>query len=217
MGDPTISDTAINLIIAAEVTNEATYIRLYQRPTWPGESSGVTIGIGYDCGYVSARELEEDWRGLIPAEMVAELRRLALGVTGASAEARTEKLRSDGTVIVPWVAAIAEFRRTEMPKWIARTAAALPHTSTLHPDCLGALVSLAYNRGASFDLRGARFAEMRAIKAHMTSGELSRIPAEIRSMSRLWPRTRGLRLRREDEARLFEQGLAAQREANGRS
>lgn len=216
MLDPTISDAAISLIVAAEVTNEATYVRLYQRPTWPGESSGVTIGIGYDCGYVSACELEEDWRGLIPVEMIAEVKRLALGVTGDAAEARTEKLRSDGRVIVPWAAAMAEFRRSEMPKWIARTCAALPRASQLHPDCLGALVSLTYNRGASYDLRGARYAEMRALKAHLTSGELSRIPGDIRSMIRLWPRTRGLRLRREDEARLFEQGLAARRTENGR-
>jgi len=204
MPDLTISDAAIDLIVFAEVTSGAYYVRHYQRPTWPGESSGVTIGIGYDCGYVTETELRRDWAGLLPPGAINALVHSAVGIHGDAAEARARGLQGIG---VPWSAAMAEFRGNELPKWIARTSAALPNTGRLHPDCLGALVSLTYNRGASYDLRGARYAEMRAIKQHMTGGKFERIPAELRAMVRLWPRTKGLRLRREAEAKLFEQGL----------
>jgi GH24 family phage-related lysozyme (muramidase) len=204
MPDLTISDAAINLIVSAEVTSEAFYTKRYQRPTWPGEASGVTIGIGYDCGYVTEAELRRDWGGLLAPAAIDALIAVALGVHGDRAEGRTAQLQD---IIVPWSAAMTEFRRSELPKWIARTSAALPNTGQLHPDCLGALVSLTYNRGTSYDLRGARYAEMRAIKQHMGAITFDRIPGDIRSMIRLWPRTKGLRLRREAEAKLFEQGL----------
>jgi GH24 family phage-related lysozyme (muramidase) len=77
------------------------------------------------------------------------------------------------------------------------------------PDRLGALVSLTYNRGASYDTPGARYKEMRNIKSHMTAEDFERIPGDIRAMKRLWPGVAGLRKRREREARLFEQGFAA--------
>jgi GH24 family phage-related lysozyme (muramidase) len=68
-------------------------------------------------------------------------------------------------------------------------------------------VSLVFNRGASFSRPGDRFREMRAIKAHMAGEAFGKIPSELRSMKRLWPDSSGLRRRREDEARLFEEGL----------
>ncbi len=199
-----ISQAAIDLIVFSEVTSEAFYTKRYQRPIWPGEASGVTIGIGYDCGYVTEAELRRDWSGLLPPGAINALVGRALGVKGKAAEARARELQG---LMVPWSAAMAEFRGNELPKWIARTSAALPNTGRLHPDCLGALVSLTYNRGASYGLRGSRYAEMRAIKQHMTAGKFEIIPAEIRGMVRLWPKTKGLRLRREAEAKLFERGL----------
>jgi len=47
---------------------------------------------------------------------------------------------------------------------------------------------------------------MREIRARVASGDLARIPGLIRSMQRLWPKTSGLYIRRETEARLFEKG-----------
>ena len=70
-------------------------------------------------------------------------------------------------------------------------------------------MSLAYNRGCSFDLPGARFAEMRAIKAHMAALNFQAIPADILSMQRLWPRGGDLWNRRAHEAALFQKGLTA--------
>jgi hypothetical protein len=97
-----------------------------------------------------------------------------------------------------------------VPRWATTVRKALPNCDKLSPDCFGALVSLAYNRGASFSLAGERYAEMRAIKAHMAAGEFSKIPGEFRSMKRLWmtPSVRGVAARRDHEALLFQKGLA---------
>ena len=76
-------------------------------------------------------------------------------------------------------------------------------------DSFGALVSLAYNRGASFSAPGDRYREMRAIHDHMASGRFDKVPDEFRSMKRLWPNMAGLRNRRDHEADLFAKGLAA--------
>jgi GH24 family phage-related lysozyme (muramidase) len=53
---------------------------------------------------------------------------------------------------------------------------------------------------------------MRAIKAAMTARRFDLIPGELRSMIRVWVGTSvetGLRRRRLDEAKLFEDGLAS--------
>jgi hypothetical protein len=50
---------------------------------------------------------------------------------------------------------------------------------------------------------------MRAIKDDMASRTFSDIPAQIRNMKRLWPTVKGLRIRRDLEAQLFQDGLAA--------
>jgi len=81
--------------------------------------------------------------------------------------------------------------------------------------CLGALVSLVYNRGTSTDpagLPGAR-KEMRDIRDAVAAGRFTDIPAALRAMKRLWPEGNGLRDRREREAKLFEEGLTLSRAA----
>lgn len=204
-----ISQDAIDLIIREEVSSEAVYRKRYTRPEWPGHSSGVTIGIGYDVGYATPAQLRSDWKGLIPDSMITALTR-ACGVTGESAQPLTKALRS--SVNVPWEAAIANFENTVLPRWIRTVKSKLPNADKLSPDCLGALVSLAYNRGPSFNNTGDRYREMRTIRALMSAGSFSGIPAQFRSMKRLWPGS-GLVNRRENEAQLFERGLKKRPEA----
>jgi len=169
--------------------------------------SGVTIGIGYDCGYTTKDKLRQDWQAL-PARMVEALIG-TVGITGGAAGERARRLRD--IVNVPWEIALSVLDHRDVPNWVAIVRKALPNTELLGPDCLGALVSLAYNRGASFSKAGPRYAEMRAIKGHMASRQFDRIPAEFRSMKRLWPNMRGLRQRRDDEANLFQKGLVDNR------
>jgi hypothetical protein len=78
-----ISDKAFNMIVMFEVSSQAAYQAKYQHPIWPGGASGVTIGIGYDVGYVSQQLLGQDWQGAIPDAVIQALRP-AIGVRGAS-------------------------------------------------------------------------------------------------------------------------------------
>jgi len=199
-----ISQAAIDLIVMEEVSSKAYYEAHYQHPEWPGGMSGVTIGIGYDCGYSTRTVIQADWGDKLPTAMVEALEDVA-GIHGSPAESHAHELRH--TVRVPWNAAMAVFIQRDMPKWEEIVAKALPNTDKLSPDSFGALVSLAYNRGASFSNKGARYAEMRAIKDHMSDSQFDHIPDEIRHMKRLWPNVSGLRARREHEANLFERGL----------
>jgi hypothetical protein len=201
-----ISEAAFNLIVAEEDSSEAYYTRHYTHFEWPAGASGPTVGIGYDCGYVTVAEARADWSGIVDDATVAGIAH-ACGLKGDAANAF---VRAHGrSVTITWDQAIAEFRGREVPKWISRVEAALPNTEKLSPDSFGAIVSLSYNRGCSFDLPGPRYAEMRAIKANMTAGNFSKIPGDILSMRRLWPKGGDLWNRRGHEAALFQKGLAA--------
>lgn len=198
-----ISQAATDEIVGDEVTSQATYEAKYRHPTWSGDFSGVTIGIGYDVGQSTAAQVEADWKGLIPDSMVQTLVS-CVGVTGAKAKSLTASVRD--RVDVPWAAAMSVFLKVDVPRWYDICVKHLPNFEELPLDCKGALVSLTFNRGASFEQDGDRYKEMRNIKRHMTDRRPEIIPEEIRGMKRLW--TDGLVARREREAVLFEQGLA---------
>lgn len=201
-----ISRRSFDDIVGYEVTSEALYNKRYRWPTWPGEQSGVTIGIGYDVGQQSKAQFLADWSGRIPAAMLKALAKTC-GVTGPAARPLAAKLR--GVVDIPWDVALDVFSNHDVPRYLAICRHALPGFDDLSPDCQGSILSIVFNRGASFNNGGARYAEMRGIKAAMKSGDLARIPALIRSMKRLWAADSGLIPRREREAQLFEHGLAA--------
>ncbi|WP_143450370.1 hypothetical protein [Janthinobacterium sp. BJB446] len=201
-----ISEAAITLITTFEVTDRARYEAKFQQPIWPAGESGVTIGIGYDLGYVTADWLNEDWEARLADGELATLRKVC-GLTGGEARDALAQVRD---VAVPWDIADQQFRTRLLPRYVALTLARLPNTDKLSNDSLGALVSLVYNRGASFRKDGPRYREMRMIRQHMVNEAYDAIPAELRSMARLWtdvPNMRGLVLRRELEAALFERGL----------
>jgi GH24 family phage-related lysozyme (muramidase) len=203
-----ISAKATDLIVSAEVSSQQVYTRKYQQPTWPEGSSGVTIGIGYDLGYVTVADFKEDWQGYISDPMIAALTP-ACGLTGTAAQQMTQQLQS--AVTVPWSAAYPEYMEQVQPRYIGGVEQNLPNTGLLNQDCLGALVSLGYNRGyTAFNAAGDRYAEMRAIKTDMQNKTFGDIPTQIRSMERLWvniPADAGLVVRREAEAALFAAGL----------
>lgn len=203
-----ISQEAEDLIIAEEVSSKAVYEKRYTHPEWPGGRSGVTIGIGYDvgAGVKDRAQLSADWKGQISDDMIRALEP-CIGVQGDAARALLSSVKN--RVTVPWGAAIAVFENVDIPRWSATVRRYLPNCDLLSPDSFGALVSLAYNRGASFTKDGDRYREMRAIRDHMAGKRFDRIAAEFRSMKRLWPNQseRGLVARREHEAKLFERGL----------
>jgi hypothetical protein len=203
---PPISDKAVDLIVMFEVSSRAAYERRYRHPVWPKGRSGITVGIGYDVGYVRPAVLAADWQGQLPQEQIDTLK-VACGVTGDAAQAL---LPRTSTVDIPFENAMAVFRGATLVQTAALTATALPNANRLHPDSFGALVSLVYNRGASFRLQGERYTEMRQIAEDMAAMQFAQVPGRIRGMKRLWagkPDMAGLVKRREMEATLFEDGL----------
>lgn len=202
---------AINLIVACEVTSSTVYNRKYQGAVWPKGKSGVTIGIGYDVGYVKPDELTKDWRSYIAAADI-EMLKPACGVKEVAAQKLLPKF---ATLKIPYDVAYSQFRKEVLPNYVGETEDSLKNTKSLSPLSLGALVSLTYNRGAAYRVPeskdpSGRYAEMRQIRIHMAQQAFAKIPAEIRKMTRLWkddPNARGVVIRRGLEAELFEAGL----------
>lgn len=200
-----VSERAIRLIVGFEVISQAYYEKKLIRPIWPGGDSGVTVGVGYDVGYVRKEWLREDWQSLIDEEAISNL----VSACGVKGQAASGTLTDYEGVEVPWAVAEKQFRNRSLPLYVAETMNSLPNAEMLSAQCLGALVSLVYNRGASFKLKGPRYEEMRAIRLHMVTKAFSKVPEELRRMKRIWEGKGldGLIARRELEAKLFEIGL----------
>ena len=76
-----ISDAAADMIVACEISSPEYYTARLQAPTWPGEFSGATVGIGYDLGQTQANTIRDDWQGIVDLGVV-ELLASAAGATG---------------------------------------------------------------------------------------------------------------------------------------
>ncbi len=162
-----ISHAAKTLIVACEISNKSVYKQLYRKPVWPGGKSGVTIGIGYDLGYVDTTLLRSDWATIIDGKRLMTLSR-ACGRTGRDAKNLIPQMSG---VIVTSHEAARQFA-IEIAKYVSLTHSQLQNFSDLPENCRGALVSLVYNRGPSFDVPEAkdpsgRYREMRAIRQYM--------------------------------------------------
>jgi hypothetical protein len=188
---------SLELIVQFEIGSRAQYDKRYSRPTWPGGESGVTIGIGYDLGYTSRQQIELDWDSFLEKPERAALQAVQ-GAKGAVAEQLARGLRN---IVIPLAAAEPVFYASTLPRFAKITRDAFPGVEKLPFDAQGALLSLVFNRGASF--AGERRAEMRAIRAELAGGgSLARIADQFEAMQRLWPGSRGLRERRVREAAL---------------
>lgn len=200
-----VSTAARDLIVHYEVGGESYYRKYLQRPTYPGGASGVTVGFGYDCGYNTAAQIRKDWGGRLGKAEVDALASTA-GLKGT--RAANEIRRVKWLVSVPWETARDVFEQSTMPRFAKLTKVAFPDIDTAHPHGQGAILSIAFNRGTS--MSGSSRREMRQIRDHLQPAP-AKIPADIRSMKRLWigKGLDGLLLRREAEAKLFEKGLSA--------
>lgn len=212
-----VSVAAFKLIVDYETGGRAFYENVIKsRPIWPKASSGVTIGFGYDLGYVAKDEYRSDWAALIPTLSAAQRSALEACVgfhSGKDPESKLQQLvASVRDVVVPWEPSAAVFKATTLPKFALLTDNALPNCDLVNEDCFGVLVSLTFNRGASYSKLKDRYREMRAIKAAMEARQFAEIPKQLKAMIRIWVGTQvesGLRRRRNDEAELFLSGLAA--------
>ena len=198
------SERAILLQVTEEDGDQQYYLRCESHFSWPGGASGPTVGVGYDCGYSTAAGIQTDWAGFIDQARI-DLLKTAAGLTRGRAQ---QFVAAHGhSVTISWDESLAQYKAHELPKWEAIVRAHLPNTDLLSGDSFGALVSLTYNRGPSYDAPSSRYLEMRNIKAHMAAKRFDLIPAEFLAMRRLWPPGKDLWNRRTHEALLFRDGL----------
>lgn len=211
-----IDRRAFDLIVRFETGGRDYYERVYRSaPCWPGGSSGVTIGCGYDLGYEGA--FENDWAGRLTDDQRIRLGRCR-GKRGQQAKQALSGVRD---IKIPFDLACEVFNEVSVPSQIRLTLKAFPGSAEkLGRVAFGALVSLIFNRGTDMD--GPRRMEMAIIKklienerestAEKPGEALHRhVAAQFRAMKRLWmddPDSDGdLVDRREAEAMLVEAAL----------
>lgn len=193
-----LSPRGIKAIIVWETGGEHLY---KPQPIWPKEKSGITIGVGWDLGHTPASETSRAWAPHLSADTLTAL----VGVSGRKGLEAKAALPLVKHLMIPWDAALDVFHEVTLPTWYLRALRIWPQVQSLPGDCAAALVSLVFNRGTL--LTGDRRSEMLRIQELLRVGELAQIPDQFRAMKRLWPDTRGLRRRRDEEAELFESGL----------
>ncbi len=202
-----LSKDAINKAIMAfevswsPVSGFDVYNRKYRKPIVPdpvNTDSGVTIGIGYDCGQYKANQIRLDWQSVLPLHMVDALTK----VTGLKKQQAVNSLSQLKTVDVPVEAALQVFYNTTIFEFGKKAARIYPDLFRLHPVEQSVIVGLVYNRGAALD--GERRREMKQLIAAIRNDNDKEMADLIRSMCRLWPVTLGLRKRRLAEAALIE-------------
>lgn len=180
------------------------YEGIDQPSDWPGGDSGITIGLGYDLGYESAGDFQNDWQPLLSAGDFTALTQV-IGLKGTDAKAKAPGLK---TIKIKSSDAESVFLERSVPKYQKLTQQAFPGVDDLPADAQGALFSLVYNRGAG--MNGDSRAEMRAIRDLVPQGDLQGIADQIRAMKRLWEGKGldGLLKRRDAEADLVESCIA---------
>lgn len=205
-----LSKKSLDLILEFEVGGgENYYNKFLKNPTWPGEQSGVTIGVGYDLGYVNKTEFSEDWKDL-PKEIFDRLYKV-VGIKGYNAKNLIIGLRD---ISIPWELSLQVFNNKTVTKFYNLTQKTFPNFDNLPEDAKGGLVSLVFNRGSA--LEGDRRREMKLIRDGMKlvsvydQKSLTFIANQIRNMKRIWAGgsiEKGMNRRRDSEAKLIEQSL----------
>jgi len=205
-----LNKKSLDLILEFEVGGgENYYNKFLKSPVWPGEQSGVTIGVGYDLGYVNKAEFSEDWKDL-SKEIFDRLYKV-VGIKGYNAKNLIRGLKD---ITIPWDLALKVFNNKTVTKFYNLTRQTFPNFDNLPEDAKGGLVSLVFNRGNA--LEGDRRREMKLIRDGMKlvstfdQKALTFIANQIRNMKRIWiggSIEKGMSRRRDAEAKLIEDSL----------
>src|SRR6266498_4516281 len=115
-----ISSEALQLILKAE--------GLDQPGNWPGGTSGITIGIGYDLGNITVDRFESDWGDVLPASQIQRLREV-IGLRGIKAKNRAPELTD---IKIKRADAEKVFAERTIPLEQTKTQLAFPGFDKLH-------------------------------------------------------------------------------------
>jgi hypothetical protein len=205
-----LNKKSLDLILEFEVGGgENYYNKFLKNPAWPEGQSGVTIGVGYDLGYVNKAEFSQDWKDL-PKETFDRLYKV-VGIKGYNAKNLIRGLKD---ISIPWDLSLKVFNNKTVTKFYNLTKQTFPNFDNLPEDAKGGLVSLVFNRGSA--LEGDRRREMKLIRDGMKitntfdQKALTFIANQIRSMKRIWiggSIEKGMSRRRDAEAKLIEESL----------
>lgn len=208
-----VSKKGLEAIIQYEVSSKKNYNNKLKAPMWPGGASGITIGIGYDLGHNSAEKITSDWKKHLSA---GDLAKLLKGAKIKGEKARLALSDEIKSVDVSYEAAIEVFNSVSVPEFARKVVAIYPGVAALPPDAQSAILSLLYNRGYKLEddidkktnKPNNRRLEMRNLVPLVSERNLKAIANEFRKMKRLWDinKAGGLIARREDEAKLVENG-----------
>lgn len=202
-----LSKEIINrVIMASEVgythpDNWSYYNKKCIKPIVPAPdttTSGVTIGIGYDCGQTTSQKILNDWSGYIPLAAAQRLAATA-GLKKHAALAEANKMQD---IVIPVDVALKQWYEKKLPYFAKATASIYPNLANLHPYEQTCLISLVFNRGTA--LEGDTRREMKELVAATNLRDDKAMGRLFRSMKRLWPNTRGLMIRRDLEADFIE-------------
>ena len=205
-----LNKKSLDLILEFEVGGgENYYNKFLKNPSWPGEQSGVTIGVGYDLGYVNKTEFTNDWKELNQKDFDRLYK--VVGIKGIAAK---DLIRGLKDISIPWELSLKVFNNKTVTKFYNLTQKTFPNFDNLPEDAKGGLVSLVFNRGAA--LEGDRRREMKLIRDGMKlvstfdQKALTFIANQIRNMKRIWiggSIEKGMNRRRDAEAKLIEDSL----------
>lgn len=193
-----VSPAAVALIVGFEITSPAYYRARLQGVACPPKASGPTVGVGYDLGHQTDRDIRRDWAAHPMVDRLAT----ASGVAGP-AKCRAWRTANPG-IRVPLPMASEVFEVALLPRYHASARRALHDGWDGLPwDGQGGMVSLGFNRG--WAMAGPIRSEMRALRdTCVPAADVHCMAAELRGMKRLWPDVPGLQRRREAEAVLVE-------------
>jgi GH24 family phage-related lysozyme (muramidase) len=205
-----VSQKGIDTIVYYEVGDHYDYNKHCAKPevpAWQSTSSGVTVAFGFDCGYNTKEQIAKAFNGIASDNEIKALQSVS-GMKGKNAYYNgLPKVKN--SVYFTYEEAEQVFKRDSLPRFTKQTADAfILSKDQLHPHSNAALTSLVFNRGPSLANTDSR-KEMRWIKYNISVGREDLVPSDIKSMKRLWSYTslKGLHLRRDAEAKLFQEGL----------
>ena len=201
-GDLTISQASRDLILYYEVGGAAEYVRTLQHPEVPPGASGITIGIGCDCGYNTAAQIRDDWAGKLPPAQVERLASVA-GKTQGNARAALSRVRD---IRIPYDTAVEVYESRTVPRFAKLTKDTYPGVTNTNPDIQGVMLSTTFNRGNS--LSGDRRRELRWCRDDIQANKVEKLSSYQLQMRRLWPTIKGLQRRYTAHAGLIDNSLA---------
>ncbi len=212
---PLLSTDGVAFIAREETGGLAYYSAVTRWPHYPGLSSGITIGVGYDLRFNTKDDFRELWGPHLPAQNM-DLLENDIGRPGS--KKRAAEMKRLG-VEVPFKAAWSVFLEKTLPRFYRDTESIYPSLPRLPVFCRSVLVSIVFNRGSS--LKGSSRREMRAMRDILAEADneslhkqnrktiLTEVEDQIISMQRLWDPGSGVHKRRQAEANLWRTGVNA--------